>query len=47
MHANNLGAIAPNTALMLVYDGKKRSEIRLSSNLEKTAAVRFRRKAKK
>jgi hypothetical protein len=44
MFANNLGAIPPNTALMLVYDGKKRYEIRLSSNLEKNAAVRIRRK---
>lgn len=44
MFANNLGAIPPNTALMLVYDGKKRYEVRLSSNLEKSAAVRIRRK---
>jgi hypothetical protein len=46
MFANNLGAIPPNTALMLIYDGKKRYEIRLSSNLEKNAAVRIRRKKK-
>ncbi len=44
MFANNLGAIPPNTALMLIYDGKKRHEVRLSSNLEKNAAVRIRRK---
>lgn len=44
MFANNLGAIAPNTALMLVWDGKKRHEVRLSSSLEKNAAVRIRRK---
>lgn len=44
MFANNLGAIAPNTALMLVYDGKKRYEVRLSSSFDKSAAVRIKRK---
>ena len=44
MFANNLGSIPPNTALMLIYDGKKRYEVRLSSNLEKNAAVRLKRK---
>lgn len=44
MFADNLGSIAPNTALMLVNDGKKRYELRLSSNLEKSASVRIRRK---
>ena len=46
MFANNLGSIPPNTALMLIYDGKKRYEVRLSSNLEKNAAVRIKRKKK-
>jgi len=46
MFANNLGSIPPNTALMMVYDGKKRYEIRLSSSLDKTGAVRIRRKKK-
>jgi len=46
MFANNLGAIPPNTALMLIYDGKKRYEVRLSSSLEKNAAVRLKRKKK-
>lgn len=46
MFANNLGSIPPNTALMLIYDGKKRYEVRLSSNLEKSAAVRIKRKKK-
>ena len=46
MFANNLGAISPNTALMLIYDGKKRYEVRLSSSLEKTAAVKIKRKKK-
>lgn len=44
MFANNLGSIPPNTALMLISDGKKRYEVRLSSNLEKSAAVRLKRK---
>lgn len=44
MFANNLGSIPPNTALMLVSDGKKRYEVRLTSNLQKNGAVRIRRK---
>lgn len=44
MFANNLGSIPPNTSLMLVSDGNKRYEVRLSSSLEKTAAVRIKRK---
>ncbi|HEY0356193.1 MAG TPA: hypothetical protein VGC29_08320 [Flavisolibacter sp.] len=44
MFANNLGSIPPNTALMMVYDVKKRYEIRLSSSLEKNAAIRIRKK---
>ena len=43
MFADNLGSIPPNTALMVVSDGKKRYEVRLSSNFEKNAAVRLRR----
>jgi hypothetical protein len=44
MFANNLGSIPPNTALMLIYDGVKRYEVRLTSNLEKNATIRIRRK---
>lgn len=44
MFADNLGSIPPNTALMLVNDGKNRFDIRLSSNLQKSATVRLRRK---
>ncbi len=44
MFAENLGLIPPNTALMIIDDGKKRHEVRLSSNLEKTATIRLRRK---
>lgn len=45
MFADNLGSIPPNTALMIVSDGIKQYEIRLSSNLEKNATVRIKRKA--
>ena len=44
MFADNLGSIPPNTALMIVYDGKKKHEIRLSSSLEKNATLRIKRK---
>lgn len=44
MFADNLGSIPPNTALMLVNDGKKRYEIRLTSNLEKNATIRIKKK---
>ncbi|HRO70397.1 MAG TPA: hypothetical protein PK951_08455 [Chitinophagaceae bacterium] len=44
MFADNLGSIPPNTALMIVSDGKKQYEIRLSSSLEKNATIRIRRK---
>ncbi|HEU4473171.1 MAG TPA: hypothetical protein VFR58_18895 [Flavisolibacter sp.] len=46
MFANNLGSIPPNTALMIIYDGRKRHEIRLSSSLDKSAALKIRRKKK-
>lgn len=46
MFADNLGSIPPNTALMIVSDGAKRYEIRLSSNLEKNATLRIKRKKK-
>jgi hypothetical protein len=44
MFADNLGSIPPNTALMVVTDGKKRFEIRLTSNLEKSATIKLKRK---
>lgn len=44
MFADNLGSIPPNTALMLIYDGTKRYEVRLSSSLAKNGTVRIRRK---
>ena len=44
MFADNLGKYPPNTALMVVSDSKRRYEVRLSSNLEKNATVRIKRK---
>jgi hypothetical protein len=44
MFADNLGSIPPNTALMIVDDGKKRHEIRLSSNLQTNGTIRIKRK---
>jgi hypothetical protein len=44
MFAENLGLIPPNTALMIIQDGKNRYEIRVSSNLEKNAAIKIRKK---
>jgi hypothetical protein len=44
MFAENLGLIAPNTALMIIDDGTKKHEIRVSSNLEKTSTIKIRRK---
>lgn len=44
MYAENLGLIPPNTALMVVNDGKNKFNIRLSSNLEKNATIRIKRK---
>lgn len=44
MFAENLGLIPPNTALMVISDGKKKYEIRVSSSLEKNATIRIKRK---
>ncbi|MEO5562178.1 MAG: hypothetical protein ABIR18_02060 [Chitinophagaceae bacterium] len=46
MFADNLGSIPPNTALMIVTDGKKQYEIRLASSLDKNAVLRLKRKKK-
>jgi len=46
MFADNLGSIPPNTALMVVIDGKKRYEIPMASNLQKNATLKIRRKKK-
>jgi len=44
MFADNLGSIPPNTALMIVSDGVKEHEIRLSSSFERNATIRIKRK---
>jgi hypothetical protein len=44
MFAENLGLIPPNTAMMVIDDGKNRFELSLSSSLEKNATVRIKRK---
>jgi hypothetical protein len=41
MYAYNLGAIPPNTALMIVTDGTKRYEVRIESDTEKSGSVVF------
>ena len=41
MYAENLGEIPPNTALMIVHDGNTRYEVRLISDTEKNASIRF------
>lgn len=40
--AENLGRIPPNTSLMIVQDGSKRYEVRITSTEQKNAMVRFR-----
>jgi hypothetical protein len=42
MYAENLGKIPPNTSLMIITAGKKRHEVRIASNEQKSAVVRFR-----
>jgi hypothetical protein len=44
MFAENLGLIPPNTALMIIDDGKTKHELKVSSSLEKTATIRIKRK---
>jgi len=44
MYAENLGTIAPNTGLLIVQDGKDRYEIRFSGDLNKNAAIIFKRR---
>ncbi|HEV7780441.1 MAG TPA: hypothetical protein VGO58_04200 [Chitinophagaceae bacterium] len=46
MFAENLGLIPPNTALMVIIDGKIRHEIRVSSSMQKNATIRFKKRAK-
>ncbi|RYE21201.1 MAG: hypothetical protein EOP51_16160 [Sphingobacteriales bacterium] len=41
MYAENLGSIPPNTALMIVTDGAKRYEVRITSDLQKSGTIKF------
>lgn len=41
LFAENLGIISPNTALMIITDGKNRHEVRLSADLKNNALVKF------
>lgn len=41
MFAENLGTIPPNTALMIIYDGKKRHEININSSKTNNGMVSF------
>jgi len=43
LFADNLGEVPPNTSLMIIKDGSKVHEVRLSSNDSKNAVVRFKR----
>jgi hypothetical protein len=44
MFAENLGRLPPNTALMVVTDGKNRYEVFLSSSLTENATIELKRK---
>lgn len=44
MFAENLGTKPPNTAALIVYDGKTRYEILLSSDLSKSATLKLKKK---
>lgn len=41
MYAENLGSIPPNTALMIVTDGTRRFEVRITSDLQKSGVIHF------
>jgi hypothetical protein len=41
MYAENLGEIPPNTALMVIMDGKKRYEVNVSSDLTTSGSIHF------
>jgi hypothetical protein len=44
MYAENLGSIAPNTGLLVVKDGSNQYEVRFSGDLQKNAAIIFKRR---
>jgi hypothetical protein len=44
LYAENLGKYAPNTGLLVVYDGEDRYQVRFSADLQQNAAIIFRKK---
>jgi hypothetical protein len=44
MFAENLGIIPPNTAVLIVHDGKKRHEISLTSTLQTNGTVKLKKR---
>jgi hypothetical protein len=44
MFADNLGLMPPNTAVLILYDGKTRHELQMKSDLNKTATIRLKKK---
>jgi hypothetical protein len=46
MFAENLGTIPPNTALMIISDGRNKYEVYMSSSLTQSSTVRLKRKKK-
>lgn len=44
MYAENLGALPPNTGLLIIQDGTERHEIRFTGDLQKNAAILLRRR---
>jgi hypothetical protein len=44
MYAESLGAIPPNTGLLVIRDGKNLYEVRFSGDLQKNAAIVLNRK---
>jgi hypothetical protein len=44
LFAENLGSIPPNTGLLVVHDGEETYQVRFSADMQKNAAVIFRRK---
>ncbi len=41
MFAENLGMVPPNTAALIIYDGEKRHELILTSDLNRTGTIRL------
>ncbi len=44
MFAESLGTIPPNTAVLVIYDGKKRYEVLMSSDFNKSSTIKLNRR---